>query len=340
MTATTKTRGPWSMPDATIILPADADREVWLTERRKGIGGSDASTIAGVNPYSSRYELWLDKTGRLPERAQTDAMRMGRLLEPVLRQIFVEDKQIAVHRVGLVESKARPWQRVSLDGLTEDGGIFESKTTNWRLADEWNDEQVSDHAEVQVQHGLAVTGRSHAWVIALIDGRNPQIRRVERDEKLIATLLEMERQFWFDNVQADIVPALEAAALPVIKSQFSLVGAATTVGDPTEIEPLITAWKLAQATVKEADRIADEFEAKLRLHIGDAEAMYVLGAERLTCKANGTFSQTRFTEAHPDLAEQLMITKPALDMDRLKADFPIHYASYRARVLRESKKAR
>lgn len=335
MTAATRIRGPWAMPDARILLPADAPREEWLAERRKGIGGSDASTVVGVNPYSSRYELWLDKTGQLGEREQTDAMRMGRLLEPVLRQIFVEDTGIKVRSVGLVQSKTRPWQMVSLDGLTEDGGIFESKTTNWRLASEWEDEQVSDHAEVQVQHGLAVTGRSHAWVIALIDGRDPQIRKVDRDQALIDTITEAERAFWFDHVKTGRVPALEANALPIIKDRYSLVGSATTVGDPAQIEPLIATWKLAKVAVKEATRVADEHEAQLRLALGDAEAMHVLGEARLTLKANGTFSQHRFTDAHPDLAEQLQIMRPALDMDRLKSDYPIHYATYRARVLRE-----
>lgn len=338
MTAAAKPRGPWVMPDATILLPADAPREEWLAERRNGLGGSDASTVVGVNPYSSRYELWLDKTGQLPEKQQTDAMRMGTLLEPVLRQIFVEDTGIPVRRIGLVANRARPWQMVSLDGLTEDGGIFESKTTNWRLADEWDDDQLSDHAEVQIQHGLAVTGRSHGWAICLIDGRDPQIRRVERDQALIDTINELERKFWFDHVKAARVPAMEPNALPIVKQRHALVGAGTaTAADPTEVEPVIATWLLAKAAVKEAERVANEHEAHLRLLIGDAETLHVLGEERLTCKANGTFSQTRFAAEHPDLASELQVMKPALDVERLKTEYPVHYGTYRARVLREVK---
>ncbi|MGH3627235.1 MAG: YqaJ viral recombinase family protein, partial [Sciscionella sp.] len=46
------------MPDGQLVLGADAPREQWLAERRKGIGGSDIATLLGINPYQSEYELW------------------------------------------------------------------------------------------------------------------------------------------------------------------------------------------------------------------------------------------------------------------------------------------
>ena len=70
-------------PDSDEVLPADADRDAWLDTRREGIGGSDASTIAGVNPYTTLYELWLDKTGYDVETRYTPEMRFGHLIEPV-----------------------------------------------------------------------------------------------------------------------------------------------------------------------------------------------------------------------------------------------------------------
>ena len=47
--------------------------EEWLRYRRLGIGGSDASTILGLNPYNSILRLWEDKTGRYPvEKAENE----------------------------------------------------------------------------------------------------------------------------------------------------------------------------------------------------------------------------------------------------------------------------
>ena len=39
------------------------NREQWLTERTKGIGGSDASAILGNNPYKTSKDLWEEKKG-------------------------------------------------------------------------------------------------------------------------------------------------------------------------------------------------------------------------------------------------------------------------------------
>lgn len=36
-------------------------REEWLEERKTGIGGSDASAIVGLNPYSDNIKLWESK---------------------------------------------------------------------------------------------------------------------------------------------------------------------------------------------------------------------------------------------------------------------------------------
>ena len=38
--------------------------EIWLEERKNGIGGSDAATILGLNPYKTNIELWEEKTKR------------------------------------------------------------------------------------------------------------------------------------------------------------------------------------------------------------------------------------------------------------------------------------
>ena len=46
-------------------LKKDMPHEHWLRLRKRGIGGSDAGVIMGVNPYRSILELWEDKTNPL-----------------------------------------------------------------------------------------------------------------------------------------------------------------------------------------------------------------------------------------------------------------------------------
>ncbi len=338
MSTTTLNRpGTWSCPGSTLVLPASAPRQKWLDARRSGIGGSDASTVAGVNRWGSKYELWLDKTGRAPEKPVTMAMRMGNVLEPVVSDLFVEETRIATRRAGLMVSRTRPFQMVSVDRLTDDGGLLECKTTNWRLADEWDDDQVADHAEVQTQHALAVTGRSHAWVAVLIDGHDFRFQRVERDEQLIGVLTGMEERFWVDHVLADVAPPMEARSLDIVKDLNAVVARETAQAtDPDRVRALLAARADAKARAKGADDEAAVAEAELIAMTGDAEALLDGDRTLLTRKANGTFAAARFAAAQPDVAAQYM-TKPSLDLDRVKNEIPEIYAQYRARVLRPTK---
>jgi len=225
--------------------------------------------------------------------------------------------------------------QVSLDGNVGDGGIFESKCTNWRMADDWDNDQIADHAEVQVQHGLAVTGRTHAHVVALIDGNDFQIRRVERDEAFIALLTEMEQEFWDKYVLGNTAPPVDAAALPAIKARWITVDTELTVCAPEVIVPLYTALKAAKAATKEAEGAENLLEAQLRELLAGGEALIAGGLLYATAKQNGTFALKRFAADHPDLADALS-TKPTFDLDRVKTEHPELYAQYRARVLRPS----
>ena len=320
------------------ILPPGAPREVWLEERRQGIGGSDASAVAGVNPWRTRWAVWLDKTGQAVDVEPTRAMRMGTLLEPVVKALFVEETGIALADVGLLRSLEWPFMQVTPDGFTADGGIFESKTTSRWLSHEWDDGQVPDHAEVQVQHALAVTGRSHAWVAGLIDGLDLRVVRVERDEKMIAALVSLEERFWVDNVLGGDAPGVVAGDV----EHFARIPAdveSVTADDPARVVDLLDRWEAAKENVKAAEEYAAGIEAELRQVAGTAEQVIdAEGAVLFTVKQNGTFAASRFKSANPSLWDELQVLRPVLDTEKLKANHPEEYNAHRARVLRRPKR--
>lgn len=41
------------------------DRDEWKSMRIKGVGGSDASTLVGMNPWKTNSTLWKEKKGIL-----------------------------------------------------------------------------------------------------------------------------------------------------------------------------------------------------------------------------------------------------------------------------------
>lgn len=327
----------YSCPDATRILRADAPEEEWKQVRREGIGGSDVSSIVGLNRWGSAYETWSVKRGYSEGPAYNHAMRMGHLLEPVIRTLFTEETGIKVRQAGLMRSKEHPFMQCTVDGLTPDGGIFEAKSSTGWLREEWEDGQVPDHAELQVMHNLAVTGRSHGFVSGLLDGREFFTRRIERDEELIAELIKIERHFWEQNVLADIAPDVTAITLPHLKDTFSQATDTISLQPRNLVVELRERLTAAKANIKEAEKEKDQVEAEFRLLFGNHSRIVdeADGSTTLaTLNQNGVFASKRFQDAEPELFEELQTQKTVLDVDRLKAEHEETYNKYRARVLR------
>ena len=69
--------------------------------------------------------------------------------------------------------------------------ILECKTAGINGARLWK-EGVPEYVQLQVMHQLAVTGKQAADVAVLICGQDLQIHRIERDETMIAQLIQLE----------------------------------------------------------------------------------------------------------------------------------------------------
>lgn len=67
-------------------------REEWLKLRKTGIGGSDAGSICGMNPYSNAMKAYRDKICDTVKEQDNKAIRQGRDLEEYAVQRFMEEK--------------------------------------------------------------------------------------------------------------------------------------------------------------------------------------------------------------------------------------------------------
>ena len=67
------------------------DHADWLALRR-GIGSSDVATILGLNKYCTPYQLWLQKTDKVPrEEQESFLMMMGHELEPIIAKVWSKE---------------------------------------------------------------------------------------------------------------------------------------------------------------------------------------------------------------------------------------------------------
>jgi putative phage-type endonuclease len=204
-----------------LVSTKGLSREDWLRYRRQGIGSSDAAAAVGISPYVSPLELWLVKTGRdealhKPDpNDDTSPMFWGTALEPFVAEHYARRTGHRVRRNNAVLRHRDPdkgWMLANIDreivGHPE-VQILECKTAGEFGARLWRD-GVPEYVQCQVQHQLAVTGKRAADVAVLICGHELRIHRIERDEALIASLIELERRFW-EQVVSDTPPPVDGS---------------------------------------------------------------------------------------------------------------------------------
>lgn len=181
----------------------------WLESRKAGVGGSDMSTILGLNSFETPYELWLEKTGRVEPEDISDkwAIVKGNALENELRKRFR-----AAHPEMLVTdgtdkqfiSREKPYLRASLDGILqrEDGsfGILEIKTAGNRRAGDWHDEdgnlRIPPYYLAQVEFYCWVTGWTWGYVYAAIGDDEPVEIPFQADVEDMAAIDKAAADFW------------------------------------------------------------------------------------------------------------------------------------------------
>lgn len=265
-----------------LVSTKSMSREAWLDVRKQGIGASDAAAAVGLNPYQSPLELWMIKTGRdgdMPKPDPNDEsspMYWGNILEPIVAQHYARRTGYKVRKVNAVLQHAdsdKHWMLANLDYAVvsnTDVQILECKTAGEWGAKLWRD-GVPAYVQCQVQHQLAVTGRAAADVCVLLCGQEIRIHRIERDDELIARLIELERQFWH-YVETDTPPPADGSessgkALKYLYPQDS--GDTLDLSEDQHLCQVFTELLIAREDLARSQQIEDERKQTIQQRMGE-----------------------------------------------------------------------
>lgn len=287
----------------------------WLEWRKKGIGGSDASVVCGINKYRSPIELWMDKTGQLPCDEAGEAAYWGTQLESLVRAEFTKRTGIEViHASELLQSEEYPFMLANLDGICKHPSlgicVFESKTASAYKSGEWDD-AIPDAYQLQIQHYMAVTGYKGAYIAVLIGGNTFKWKFIERDEELISMLIELESDFW-DHVQSAVPPPLDGseASADFLAERFPDSVPKSQITLPDTAADLIVQYDAACEQLEAITEQKQEAENLLKQMMGENEAGNV-GDRTITWKT---------------------IVQERIDSKTLKAEYPAVWGKFSNRI--------
>jgi putative phage-type endonuclease len=247
----------------------EVDRAEWLEARKTGIGGSDAAKVLGLSPWGGPLSVFMDKTGRAPERDESEAMEMGTELEETVARVFTKRTGIEVEAApGMFRHPEYPWMLANVDRLVvgENKGL-ECKTAHFMKGGQWEGDNLPDEYYAQCQHYICVMGWDSCWIAALIGGQRFNHKEVVRNDEFIEAMIEAEKTFWRECVLKDAEPKATwsddvAGMNPVARNSEMLPPSPESITLALELKRL-------QEENREIERAIEGRQNRLRQIIGD-----------------------------------------------------------------------
>lgn len=281
----------------------------WLRLRKTGIGGSDAGSICGVNPYSSAIKVFKDKVSGEIGEENNEAIRIGHDLEDYVAKRFTEASGLKVRKSNyMYRSVEHPFMIADVDRLVvgEDAGL-ECKTASAYNADKWKDGDIPLHYVMQCYHYMLVTGKRAWYIAAVILGKEFTYRKLEWDDELISRLVAVEKDFWQNHVMKGVIPPPDGskACDEVIKQYFHTAKKASSVRLVGFDEKLKRREEILDY-ISELQEEQKQIEQEVKLYMGDNE----------------------FANSENFRVSWKNIDSTKLDAKRIKSERPELYADY------------
>lgn len=313
--------------DANIIENTkDMPKDEWLMKRKCGIGGSDASSILGLNPYRSSMAVYIDKIDEeircnqmdngLKENAVSKnnetnyKMELGNKLKGFVASEFMLRTGKKVRSInGILRNDKYPFAIANIDrAVVGEKAFLECKVTNSFNKKEW-EKTIPINYKVQMNHYMAVSGASHCYVAALIGNEELVIHKLNRDEKIIEEIMKLEEMFWNNCVLGDNFPmpdgsndyskALDSLYKDSKNEELILF----------EAENVLKRYDEVLGIYKEFEKEKKSIEQYLKLQMKNYEIAYV-GDRKITWKKQerNTIDTTKLKKEHPEIVAKFMKT--------------------------------
>jgi putative phage-type endonuclease len=309
-------------PALRLVKTNDLSREAWLNVRKNGIGSSDAAAAVGLNPYKSQLELWMEKTGReanLPKPDPDDdssPMFWGTLLEVFVATHYTKKTGNKIRRVNAVlQHPDYSWMLANLDREVMGSAavqVLECKTAGMNGAKLWR-EGVPEYVQLQVMHQLAVTGKAAADVAVLVCGNEFRTYRIERDDELIARLIQLEAQFW-QYVETDTAPPADGSdsadtALRALYPQDS--GSVLNLSDDVGMGAVFADLVSVRSVITSQTALESKLKQSIQQRMGDASKAVFEGGEVSWKRSKDSIvlDTAKLIQDQPDLLQRYSTTK-------------------------------
>lgn len=262
-----------------MIVPKN--KEHWLELRTNDVTSTDVAAIFGISPYLTSFELWHRKKDKLiVSIEESERMRWGNRLETAIATGIAEDNswKVAPLKCYIRDPDARIGSSFDFSIEGDPSGILEIKNVDARaFKNGWVLEgdtlEAPPHIELQVQHQLAISGKSFAYIGALVGGNTVALIRREPDAEIIDAIKTRVLEFW-ESIDKGKEPSPDFekdSAFIISLNKHAEPGKILDGSDNAILDVLANEYLEATEAEKAAAKRKEEAKAKMMVLVGDAE---------------------------------------------------------------------
>lgn len=187
------------------------NKQKWLRERKNYLGGSDLGAIAGLNPYRTALDVYLDKTSDDIRCETSPAMRWGNLLEDAVSKAYSEDTGQTIEiEPNTIYHPEYKFLGANIDRWVGDKEyVLECKTAGFTRGKEWGEvgtDAIPESYLVQVAYYAAICNVPKVDIAVLIGGQDFRIYTYNRNKELEEKLIKIACNFWYNHIEKRIPP--------------------------------------------------------------------------------------------------------------------------------------
>lgn len=273
-----------------------SDRERFLAERQRGIGGSDIDDVFSLPPYGCARKLWNEKTGVPADfEVSNDAILRGVALEPLIVEMFRQKTGYVIERrVEAFFDGTDPFLLVHVDFLYEDEsgriGVGEVKSMGREAFKTVTRKGMPQGYILQLQHGMMVTGAQiSSFIVHCADlWSKPLIWPVVADREMQDMIRQACREFWKKVQRGEEPKRLDASDARCKKCQYrstcqgeyldQLLENPGAVDRDDSLAGLLAEVLEAKEAEKQAAEVVELLETQLKKELGDRQVVDAPGA--------------------------------------------------------------
>lgn len=187
-----------------------------LKELKNGIDGLDIAAIMGLDRNRSLGHVYLEKINLIDE-----IIKYGGILERTSEVDYWNltfDEMIAKEYFIRSNKRVRKGSKQLIDEehefmvtninrkLVGENSILICKCENIFLPMNWNGEELPAGYVLEAQHSMRVSKADKCYIASLICGKKFVYKEILRDDKLINMIIQIEKDFWANNILNRIPP--------------------------------------------------------------------------------------------------------------------------------------